>query len=162
MASELARMLAETLERELPALRKRTEEQAMTPRGPGKWSAKEELGHLIDSAANNHGRFVRAALDGHYEGPGYAQDGWVRLHGYREMPWSAIVDLWYQYNQFVAHLVSRIPDDQRQALCAVGENAPVTLEFLIKDYVLHMQHHLDQLLQRAVITAYPGATPQKA
>ena len=125
---------------------------------PGKWSPKEELGHLIDSAANNHIRFVRGALEAEFRGPGYAQDDWVRLHGYGDMPWETIVNVWFQYNTLLAILVKRIPEDRLATRCFIGAGPPVTLGFVIEDYILHMQHHIDQLLGREVVTQYPGAT----
>lgn len=158
MAADLARRLAQTIERELPNLRAQTDEQASLPRAAGKWCAKEELGHLIDSAANNHIRFVVGALEGQFRGPGYAQDGWVRLHGYRAMRWGAIVDFWFSYNEFLTGLVDRIPESSLETGCCIGTHRPVTLGFVIDDYILHMQHHIDQLLRREVITQYPGAT----
>jgi len=69
----------------------------------------------------------------------------------------AIVNFWFQYNTLLARLVARIPAARLETRCVIGENAPVTLQFVIEDYILHMQHHLDQLLVREVITAYPGA-----
>lgn len=157
MAYDLALFLSRTVERELPALRHLTDDRASLPRAPGKWSPKEELGHLIDSAANNHIRFVRAALDPEFRGHGYAQDDWVRLHGYRDMPWETLVDIWSQDNLLLAVLVRNIPDDRLETQCFIGANPPVTLRFLIEDYVFHMRHHLDQLLHREVVTQYPGA-----
>ncbi len=158
MIRDLSLLLRQTIERELPVLGKLTEERASMPRGPGKWSPKEELGHLIDSAANNHIRFVRAALDAEFSGPGYSQDDWVRLHGYSGMPWETIVSLWFQYNMFLAGLVERIPEDRGGTPCFIGPSPAVTLQFIIEDYILHMQHHLDQLLSREVITPYPRET----
>ena len=98
MAQHVSSFLAKTIERELPNLRTLTEERASIARAPGKWSAKEELGHLIDSAANNHIRFVRGALEAGFRRPGYSPEDWVRLHGYSNMRWQAIVNLWFQYN----------------------------------------------------------------
>lgn len=157
MAAKLSNLIRGTIEAELPNLRALTEECASIPRGAGKWCPKEELGHLIDSAANNHQRFVRAALDGEFRGPSYAQDEWVRLHGYREMPWDAIVTFWHRYNLLLAEVAARIPEERLPAPCFIGGAPPVTLQFVIEDYVLHMRHHLDQLLRRATVTAYPGA-----
>lgn len=157
MVADLALRLADTIQRELPNLHKLSDAQASLPRGPGKWSAKEELGHLIDSAANNHIRFVNGALEPQFQGPGYAQDEWVRLHAYGKMSWDSIVELWFRYNSLLAELVGNIPEDRLKTLCSIGKNPPVTLQFLIEDYILHLQHHIDQLLRREVITQYPGS-----
>jgi hypothetical protein len=157
MASDLAHRLAQTVDREVANLRRQTEEQASIPRAPGKWCAKEELGHLIDSASNNHIRFAVSALEGHFQGPGYAQDDWVRLHGYAVMRWDAIVEFWFAYNRFLAGLVDRIPESRLATQCSIGTGSPATLAFLIDDYILHMQHHIDQLLQRDLVTQYPRA-----
>lgn len=155
MASDLARRLAQTIDREVAYLRSQTDEQTSLPRASGKWSAKEELGHLIDSAANNHIRFAVGALEGKFHGSGYAQNDWVRLHGYATMRWDAIVDFWFAYNSFISALVDQIPESRLEAECFIGTSPPVTLGFLIDDYILHMQHHIDQLLRRDVVTQYP-------
>jgi hypothetical protein len=157
MAQDLPTFLAETIERELPNLRTLTEERASMARSAGKWSAKEELGHLIDSAANNHIRFVRGAIEAEFRGPGYSQNDWVRLHGYSNMQWETIINFWFQYNTLLVRLVDRIPEDRLEALCVIGTNPAVALRFVIQDYILHMQHHIDLLLRREVITQYPGA-----
>src|SRR5579863_9470395 len=105
MPQDLSLLLAQTIERELPNIRELTEDRASIPRAAGKWCPKEELGHLIDSASNNHIRFVRAALEPEFHGSGYAQDDWVRLHGYRDLSWALLVDVWSQYNLLLAALV---------------------------------------------------------
>lgn len=158
MVQDLSVLLTQTIERELPSLRELDEHRASLVRGPGKWSPKQELGHLIDSAANNHIRFVRGAMQPEVREPGYAQEDWVRLHGYSGMQWESIVNFWFQYNTLLAGVVARIPQDRLTTLCFVGGSAPVTLRFVIEDYILHMQHHIDQLLRRGVITQYPGAS----
>jgi len=158
MAQDLSVLLTQTIERELLNLRALNEQRASAPRGPGKWSPKEELGHLIDSAANNHMRFARGAMQPEVRDPGYAQQEWVRLHGYSEMRWESIVNFWFEYNTFLTRLVERIGPDRLTTSCFIGGNAPVTLEFVIEDYILHMQHHIDQLLRREVVTQYPGAS----
>ena len=71
--------LVRNVERALPKLRAMSESRAEQPRAPGKWSPKQVIGHLIDSAANNHQRFVRAQQDASYTGPGYTQDHWVAV-----------------------------------------------------------------------------------
>jgi DinB superfamily len=112
----------------------------------GGWTRKEILGHLIDSALNNHQRFVRAALDGAYAGPGYEQDEWVALHGYKSMPWGVLVQHWRWQNELLCEVVQRIPDTRLGAPCRIGNGEPVTLSFLIQDYLDHMQHHLQQIV----------------
>ena len=118
---------------------------ADTPWSPGKWTRKQIVGHLLDSAANNRQRFVRAAIQGQYAGPTYAQDGWIAAHGYAEQPWSVLLDWWRAEQQILRAVVDRVPEDRLQALCSVGDNAPVTLQFLIEDYVTHHQWHLRQI-----------------
>jgi len=157
MPEHLALSLVRAINREFPLLKPISESDAGVKPAPGKWSQKEELGHLIDSAANNHMRFVRASLEPVFRGPGYQQDAWVSLHGYLEMAWTDILDFWRSYNMFLAGLVRRIPAESLERECIVGENRPVTLGFLIEDYILHMQHHLDHILKREKITQYPGA-----
>lgn len=158
MATDLSLGLLQVMERELPNLRKLTDERASVPRGPGKWSAKEELGHLIDSAANNHIRFARAAVEPQFTGPGYSQNEWVRLHGYSRTSWNTIVELWFQYNSLLERLIENIPENRLETLCFIGTDPAVTLRFLIEDYILHMQHHIDLLLRREAITQYPRIT----
>jgi hypothetical protein len=133
--------LRQTVERALPTLRA-LDGEAPT-RGSG-WSRKQELGHLIDSAANNHIRFVLAFVDGEFRGQGYAQDKWVDAHGYALMRWDDLVDFWYRYNFLLANLIERIPEDRMGGRCVIGWGVQ-TLGFVIDDYVIHMQHHLDHL-----------------
>ena len=158
MSANLATTLDQAVAFESVNLSALTDEQAAgRPSGNGSWSGKEELGHLIDSAINNHWRFVRASLAGKFEGPGYEQDNWVRAHGYHEWTWLSLIDVWRQHNAALAPVVRRIPADRLASPCVIGGSAPVTLQFLIEDYILHMQHHLDHILGRQKITQYPGA-----
>jgi len=78
---------------------------------PGEWSAKEILGHLIDSAANNHRRFVEAQWRDDLEFPGYDQERWVAIQRYRQRPWAELIGLWKAYNLHLAHVVSSIPQE---------------------------------------------------
>lgn len=157
MAQQLSLFLKQTIEREIPNLRALDEERASIARGIGKWCPKEELGHLIDSASNNHIRFVNGAIQPEYRGASYAQEEWVLLHGYREMPWATIVNFWFQYNQLLAALVANLPENRLETKCLIAQGPEVTLGFVIEDYIMHMQHHIDQLLRRENVTKYPGA-----
>lgn len=125
---------------------------ASEPRTPGKWSRKEILGHLVDSAVNNHQRFVRAQIAAHLDGgtlrtPGYAQEDWVRVGAYRTRAWTDLVQLWSLLNRQVLHVMRRVDPSSLPTPCVVGGGDPVTLEALMMDYVGHAKHHLGQILE---------------
>jgi len=128
----------------VPHLTALSEDAAARKPSPDKWSKKEILGHLIDSAANNHQRFVRLQLEREIGLPGYEQDGWVRVNHYQQTPWTDIVALWTAYNR---HLATVIESLDPSALGHVWHSpgGDVTLEFLASDYVEHMKHHLRQI-----------------
>jgi hypothetical protein len=154
---DISQPLASLIQHERPLLRALPETEAeIRPGDETTWSPKEELGHLIDSAANNHIRFTRALIEPEFRGPSYAQNDWVRTHRYQEMPWLTIVEFWFHYNSFITALLKRVPEEKLLTVCYVGSGAGVSLQFLVEDYVLHMQHHIDHLLRREVVTPYPA------
>jgi hypothetical protein len=118
---------------------------ADTPWRPGGWTRKQIVGHLLDSAANNRQRFVRASIDGVYVGPGYAQQEWVSAHGYTNQRWQDLLRWWLTEHEILVAVVDRVSEDKLEALCRVGDDEPVTLGFLIEDYVRHQKHHLAQI-----------------
>ncbi len=111
------------------------------------WSKKEILGHLIDSAANNHQRFVRGCSDKAASFPPYDQEEWVRVQRYDEADWDNLVALWTAYNRHLSHVIERIPRSALSRACSIGKTEPVTLEFVIEDYLRHLKHHLGDLLE---------------
>lgn len=146
-----------TVEAAAERLRALTEEEAGVRRAPGAWSAKETVGHLIDSAANNHQRFVRGQFGDDLVFHGYAQDEWIAAQHYQDAPWARLVELWRLYNLHLLHVVSRIPTEvlerprrphslDKIAFRLVDESEAATLEYLIRDYVEHLKHHLKQIL----------------
>lgn len=159
-SKELADLLESTVASEWACLRAVPDGPATArpnrPSGKG-WSMREELGHLLDSAVNNHNRFVRAALQPSYEGPGYDENPWVDVHRYVERPWTVLVDEWHAHNTILVPLLRNIPDAKLSTPCAVAGGPPIPLEGLIDEYVLHMRHHLDQVLRREIVTKYPRA-----
>jgi hypothetical protein len=120
-------------------------ELADTPWRAGGWTRKQIVGHLLDSATNNRQRFVRAATDGSFAGPNYAQEPWVAAHGYAQQPWPTLLRWWQVEHEILAAVVDRIPAERLEASCAVGDDAPVSLRFLIEDYLRHQRWHLAQL-----------------
>lgn len=127
-------------------LRAITDAEATVSRGAGKWTTKDILGHLIDSAANNHQRVVRAQLEEAYSGPGYAQEAWVAAQQYRDRSWTELVELWAALNRHLAYAIESVPPFRLQTRCTIGSNEPVTLEWLMQDYLRHLRHHLAQIL----------------
>ncbi|QMV18172.1 DinB family protein [Granulicella sp. 5B5] len=121
------------------------EHASLQPLHSGGWSRKQLVGHLIDSASNNHQRFVRASLQPQLNFPGYDQNGNVRVQHFQHASWSMLVSLWHSYNQFLAHVIAHLPESKLQTACRIGVENPVTLEFLATDYVTHLSHHLAQM-----------------
>jgi hypothetical protein len=123
---------------------------------PDKWSVKEIIGHLIDSAANNHQRFVRARWQEDLVFPAYAQDEWVAAQDYRTAPWPELVTLWQSYNRHLARVMANVPPAVRTRLHqrhnldqiawrTIPADQPATLDYFMRDYVGHLEHHLKQI-----------------
>ena len=137
-------------------LRDITPEQSRRKTSADGWAPIEILGHLVDSATNNHQRFVRAQFTDDLVFPGYDQDRWVGAQKYRDESWPDLIQLWSAYNLHLLHLVSVIPADvltrrrekhslDQIAFELVPPDKPSTLEYLIRDYVDHLRHHLKQI-----------------
>ena len=122
-----------------------SDEEASRPAIPGGWSRKQILGHLIDSASNNHQRFVRALLQDEVRLPKYDQEGCVRVERYQELRWEQLADLWASYNRFLAHVLSGVPETKLSTPCFIGDNPVMTVQELAVDYLHHMEHHLEQI-----------------
>jgi hypothetical protein len=112
-------------------------------RVPGKWSRKEIIGHLIDSAQNNIQRFIR----GQYETGSsirYEQDTWVRLNGYQEASLSDLITLWFLLNRQIIRIIDKMPTGNFERTSMIGDQA-YSLQWLMEDYVRHLKHHLVQI-----------------
>jgi hypothetical protein len=148
----------QTVESTASRLLSLTEQQAQEVYAAEKWTRKQILGHLIDSAANNHQRFVRAQFTDALVFPGYEQERWVDAGHYNDEDWSRLVQLWRLYNLHLAHLSSFISPAVLKgertehnldviAYRPVDKKDPATLEYFIRDYAGHMRHHLDQIFE---------------
>jgi ribosomal protein S18 acetylase RimI-like enzyme len=126
-------------------LRQATPMQAANRPTAAKWSAKEVLGHLIDSAINNNVRIIRSQQISLLEIPGYDQEFWTKGQAWQFMDWQEIITLWISMNAHLALTIRTIPTDALQNRIRVNENEPVTLGYLVGDYLVHMKHHLAQI-----------------
>lgn len=150
----VSKELSQILEQVQAPLKALGESETSQRPKPDKWSKKEILGHLIDSASNNHQRFVRAALAGSLSFPGYAQAELVELQKPRELSWQLLVELWTSYNRYLVHVIARLPESAADVMCVIGENPPATLLYIADDYVAHIKHHLNQILGTKFETSY--------
>ncbi len=148
--------LRATVKNEWSRLVELGDEEASRHPAPGKWSPKEVIGHLIDSASNNHGRFVRAQQNYDMVFEPYDQDFWVSAQDYQHRYWMDLLHLWRDYNLHIASLVACIPHEtlsrqrivhnlDRVGFRTVPRSEPVTLEYFIRDYLDHLKHHLAQI-----------------
>ena len=128
------------------------EDDASLSPAPEKWSRKQILGHLIDSATNNHQRFIRMQTTPVLSFPGYEQNDWVRLNHYQKRRWKELVTLWAAYNRHLADVMERIaPDTLAHVWDKTGGqehgDTRYDLEYVATDYVTHLRHHLAQIDQ---------------
>lgn len=156
-SADASAFLRTLVERSVPVLLALPDAEVMRRPAPDAWSPKEILGHLIDSAANNHQRFVRAQGRDDLEFEGYEQDMWVKTQRYDEADWSSLVTLWWMYNTHLARVMAAVPEAvrlrpvERHNLHEIAwhprpEEEPATLDDLMQDYVDHLHHHLAQIL----------------
>ena len=149
MVNELSisEKIRETISAAKPGLLKISPGLASKKSSPAAWSKKEILGHLIDSASNNHQRFVRAAQNAAIDFPVYKQDSWVELQHYNEMDWLNLIELFYQYNYHISRVIDFLPAESFDNLCNIGKDKPVTVKFIVEDYLRHLKHHIEKILE---------------
>lgn len=157
MDSEVLEDFRRTIEAAAGRLLSMSEKESEAASAEGKWSPKEVVGHLIDSAANNHQRFVRAQFKDDLVFPGYEQNEWVRAQRYNQQAWPLLVGLWKAYNLHLLHVMASVPEEILKAERAehnldkigwqtVSTDEPTTLEYLMRDYIGHLKNHLKQVL----------------
>jgi RimJ/RimL family protein N-acetyltransferase len=135
-----------------------TDRGASMPIRDGEWNAKQLLGHLIDSALNNHQRLIRVQINGHLTDgvlriDGYEQDNWVAANGWNDRSWTDLITLWEAVNRQLVWLVKRFPEHAWRVPVALSAAAPVPLEDLL-DYIEHLDAHLEDL-RRVTLSTMP-------
>ena len=148
MTSRIADDLSAAIREATDEMRKLTSEAVSERPSPDQWTIKEVLGHLIDSAANNHQRFVRAQFVDGLAFPKYEQNEWVSCQRYDDLDWLELIDFWARYNQHLVHIIRHVRHDSLAVRCTIDDNEPVTLQFLVEDYVVHLRRHLRQISER--------------
>jgi hypothetical protein len=138
--------LLQTLLDHVPAqLEKIPSGKAELKSAPSQWLPKQELGHLLDSAANNHQRIVRAQLEDKPAMPGFDGDRWVELHAYQNRDWAELIGLWTALNGQLLAAARAVPDSAWSRTCTIADSEPLTLKFMFEDYIEHMMHHLQHI-----------------
>lgn len=148
MAAEIASALEEVVESASRRLQDTSPEVIDRTRPVGAWSSRQILGHLIDSAANNHHRFVRIQQVDMLELPAYDQRAWVASQRYQDRDWAELLQLWDAYNRHLVHVLRSMPDEHLAKPCLVVSDddcAPFALRDVALSYIEHMRHHLAQL-----------------
>lgn len=144
-----ARHLSEVVNSAVPLLKAISSKAAIVHPSPGAWSKKEIIGHLIDSAGNNQQKFVRMMQGNNLEFVRYDQDSWVKLQRYNYADWHQLIDLWFLCNIHLAHIITFVMPDKLQNKITIEGVGPFTLEFVMKDYIEHLKHHLKVALPDA-------------
>jgi len=153
---DLAKRLRAVIDEVSPLLASIDDKSAGTAASNGKWSTKQIIGHLVDSAANNHRRFILAQGRDDLLFEGYDQEHWVTTQRYESESWSGLLALWHAYNQHLAWVIEAISESEllkprgvhsldRIAWKVQQAEEPVTLAFLVTDYVDHLENHLRQI-----------------
>ncbi len=137
----------QTVEQLAAAMRAAPQELTAIQLAADKWSLREIVGHLVDSASNNHQRFVRLQLAARLQFPAYETERWVELQRPNLLPWATLLGLWESYNALLLHLAAEV---RPECLANVWETpeGPRTLEFLIADYYRHLRDHAEHFRQR--------------
>jgi hypothetical protein len=135
---------------EIPSLLTKISESDFSVRpSPNKWSKKEILGHLIDSATNNHHRIVRGQFEDQPK-INYDNHVWNKGNHYYEIPGSQLISFWTAYNKHLLEVIKRIPEEKLSNKVQTGETGEkdlMTLRFIIEDYVEHLEYHLRQIVR---------------
>ncbi len=148
--NRLASDIENTVNEACQQLRSLPKEAIEVRPNPGNWSVKEIVGHLVDSASNNHQRFVRLQVADGLTFPDYSQDNdaWVAIQNYQEVPWDDLLALWRYFNLHLARVIRTVNERCIDHIWVVDEDTSITLGALMIDYLRHLKDHLQQIRER--------------
>lgn len=113
---------------------------------PGKWSKKEILGHLIDSAIHNLVRFTEINyVEKPYQHRPYSQIDLVNLNQYQTMDIVELTTLWFSLNKQIVRIMKSVDEAALDYKIVLSDQSVIDLKFLMTDYVDHLEHHINQL-----------------
>lgn len=132
------------------------EEDFATKPNPEKWSKKEIVGHLIDSAQNNLRRFIVGQYETNPPHIVYDQNFWVKVNNYQNMTSMDVIVMWMLVNFRISEVLENMPEENYSKQCNTGKGEPqlYTLEWLASDYVKHMKHHINQIIPGSFAVTY--------
>ena len=109
---------------------------------------KQILGHLIDSASNNHQRMVRLQYSKDLLFfPDYRQDNdlWIALQDYQHTDWSNLIQLWKFYNLHIIQVIQSVDKSKLDSYWCDFEGTIVTLKDMIEGYLDHLLLHVGEI-----------------
>ena len=141
--------LNEKIETYYPILKEINDADFSMKSSPEKWSKKEELGHLIDSAQNNIQRFIRVQCEENVHIL-YHPDNWVLMNDYQNIELKKLVELWYLLNQQIISILQKMPKEKQETLMSYSKDASIkdSTLFIAEDYLKHMEHHLESITSK--------------
>lgn len=147
--NEIAKKLSVIIEEYYPLLKEIKEEIFCLKSNPEKWSKKEELGHLIDSAQNNIQRFIRVQYENNVHVL-YQPDNWVAMSDYQNTDSKNVIELWYLLNQQIISILQKMPVENYETLMCFDKDASIknTTKFIAEDYIAHLTHHLKSIVKQ--------------
>jgi DinB superfamily len=146
---EVAQNIRTIIDQTLPLLRAIPMSRIAEKPNPAKWSKKEIIGHLIDSACNNQQKFIRTMAQPHLDFVGYEQNHWVASQNYQQVNWHNLLDFWTNYNYHIAHIIEHVNPSVLNNTISINGTGPFSLGFIMSDYAQHLTHHLKQVLPDA-------------
>jgi hypothetical protein len=145
---DIARELSEIVSNHYEKYYNLDDQKASVILSADKWSLKEIIGHLIDSASNNHQRFVRLHINNKIDFPIYHYD-WISIENFNSMKFTDLISLWKYFNILLSHIINNVTDDKLSNIWETG-GTKLTLKFIITDYLRHIKEHIMHFEERLV------------